>query len=81
LPWFRRFRQDGRPEAHATRGDSGEILILDGDGWAASCKDGVWRDGILFSHEQIAAFTPVQSRDEIYRLLDQARAALGTKAS
>ena len=79
LAWFRRFRSDGRMEPHATRGDNGEILIIDDDGWAASLKNGAWHDGILFSHEQIAEFTPVQNCDEIYRLFDQARAALGLK--
>ena len=77
LPWFRRFRPDGRMEPHATRGENGEILILD-SGWAASFKNGAWGGGISFSHEQIAEFSPVQNRDEIYRLLDQARTALGT---
>jgi hypothetical protein len=78
LPWFRRCRPDGRPEPHATRGDNGEILILDG-AWAASFKNGTWHDGILFFHDQIAEFSPVKNRDEIYRLFDQARTALGTK--
>ena len=76
LPWFRRFRPDGRMEPHATRGDNGEILILD-DGWAASFKDGRWHEKILFLHEQIAEFSPVQDRDEIYRLVAEARKALG----
>jgi hypothetical protein len=76
VPWFRRFRPDGRPEPHATRSDNGEILILDG-GWAASFKDGKWHLGIAFSHAQVAEFTPVQKRDEIYGLCNEARAALG----
>ena len=80
LPWFRRFRSDGRFEPHAAVGDNGEIMIIDSDGWAASFKDGKWSDGILFLHEQIAEFSPVQKRDEIYRLLGQARAALGAGA-
>jgi hypothetical protein len=63
-------------EPHATRGDGGKILILD-EGWAASFKDGRWHDGILFSHLEVAEFNPVQDRDEIYRLLDDARTALG----
>ena len=79
LPWFRRFRSDGRMEPHVTRGDEGEILIIDGDGWAASLKNGEWHDGILFAHEQVAEFTPVQDRNEIYRLFAQARTALGAK--
>jgi hypothetical protein len=78
LPWFRRLRPDGRMEPHATRGDNGELLVLDG-GWAASFKNGAWHGGILFFHEQLAEFSPVQNRDEIYRLLNQARTALGTK--
>jgi len=76
IPWFRRVRSDGTPEPHATRGDNGKILILDG-GWAASFKDGTWHLGILFSHEEVAEFTPVQKRDEIYALCNEARAALG----
>jgi hypothetical protein len=79
LPWFRRFRSDGRMEPHVTRGEKGEILIIDDDGWAASFKNGEWHDGILFAHEQIAEFTPVKDRDEIYRLFGQARTALGAK--
>jgi hypothetical protein len=79
LPWFRRLRPDGRMEPHATIGDNGEIVIIDSDGWAASLKDGKWKDGILFVHEKMAEFSPVQDRDEIYRLLDRARTALGAK--
>jgi len=79
LPWWQRFTPDGRREPHATRGDNGEIVIIDGDGWAASFKNGVWHVGILFFHEQMAEFTPVESRDEIYRLYNQARTALGAK--
>lgn len=70
-------RPDGKPEPHATRGDNGEILVRDADGWVASFKDGAWQPGIAFFHEQVAEFTPVQKRDEIYRLFDEARAALG----
>src|SRR5262249_13928725 len=77
VPWFRRFRSDGRIEPHAAGGADGEIMIIDRHGWAAAFKDGTWSDGILFQHEQIAEFSPVQKRDDIYRLLDQARAALG----
>jgi hypothetical protein len=79
VPWFRRTRPDGSPEPHATRGDNGDILILD-DRWAASLKDGRWHDGIRFSHQEVAEFTPVQKRREIYRLVGQARRALGTAA-
>jgi len=78
LPWFRRFLPDGKIEPHVAIGDNGEMMIIDGDGWAASFKDGKWNDGILFSHEKIAEFSPVQSSDEIYRLYEQARSALGT---
>ena len=78
LPWFRRFLPDGKIEPHVAIGDNGEMMIIDGDGWAASFKDGTWSDGIVFGHEQIAEFSPVQKRDDIYRLLDQARAALGS---
>ncbi len=80
LPWFRRFRADGRMEPLAARGDNGEILILD-EGWAASFKDGRWQEGIVFSHDQIAAFSPVQEQAEIYRLLDEARKALGVNGA
>lgn len=79
IPWFRRTMSDGTQEPHATRGDNGEILILD-DGWAASFKEGKWHDGIRFSHEEVAEFTPVQKRREILRLVEQARRALGTAA-
>src|SRR5262245_15588771 len=79
LPWFRRFRSDGRMETHVTRGDEGEILIIDDDGWAASFKKGKWYDGIVFAHEQVAEFAPVQDRDEIYRLFSEAHTALGAK--
>jgi hypothetical protein len=76
LPWFRRFRSDGRPEPHVARGDNGEIAVID-DGWVALFKDGLWHDKISLFHEQLAEFTPVQDRDEVYRLLNEARAALG----
>ncbi len=80
LPWFRRFRPDGRMEPHATRGDNGEILILD-YGWAASFKDGRWHQGIQFFHEQIAEFSPVQDQAEIYRLVEEAHKALGASSA
>lgn len=77
LPWFRRFGPDGKMEPHAARGDNGEIVIIDADGWAGSFKNGKWHSGILFSHLQMSDFSPVQKRDEIYRLYDEARAAVG----
>jgi hypothetical protein len=76
LHWFERFRPDGRPEPHVTRGDAGEIAVFDG-GWVAYFKDGQWRDKITLLHEQLAEFTPVKDRDEVYRLFNEARAALG----
>jgi hypothetical protein len=78
IPWFRRTRPDGSPEPHVTRGEEGRILIMDG-GWAASFEHGRWHDGIRFSHDQIAEFTPVQKRRDIFRLLEEARQALGVK--
>jgi hypothetical protein len=80
VPWFQRFRADGRMEPHVACGDNGEIVVIDdtGDGgWAASFKNGVWHAGLLFQHLQMAEFTPVQKRDEVYRLFNQARVALG----
>jgi len=65
--WFERYRPDGRLEPYVTRGDNGEIVIID-DGWVACFKDGHWHDKVLFFHEQMAEFTPVQNRDEVYRL-------------
>jgi len=76
LPWYERRRPDGRMEPLVTRGDNGEIVILD-NGWVACCKDGQWHNKVLFSFDQMAEFTPVPRRDEIYRLLNEARAALG----
>jgi len=83
VPWFRRFRADGRMEPHVARGDNGEIVVIDdtgNGGWAASFKDGAWRQGILFAHLQMADFTPVQKRAEVYRLFNEARVALGLEA-
>jgi len=40
-------------------------------------KDGRWRKNASPYHEQLAEFTPVQDRDEIYRLFNEARAAFG----
>jgi hypothetical protein len=76
LRWFERFRADGRPEPHVTRGDNGEIAVID-DGWIAFYKDGRWHDKISLFHEQLAEYTPVQDRDEIYRIFNEARVALG----
>jgi hypothetical protein len=76
--WFERYRPDGRLEPHVTRGDNGEIVIID-DGWVACFKDGHWHDKVLFLFEQMAEFTPVQNRNEVYRLFNEARAALGLK--
>ena len=77
LPWFQRFRNDGRMEPHAALGDNGKIVIIDDDGWAASFENGAWHEGILFSHLTMADFAPVQKRDEVYRLFNEARVALG----
>jgi hypothetical protein len=71
IPWFRRVKPDGSPAAMACIGNNGEILLLDND-WAASFKDGKWRPGILFFHEQIAEFSPVKNEDEVERLLRDA---------
>ncbi len=76
LRWFERVRPDGRPEPHVTRGDNGEIAVFDG-GWVACFKNGQWHDKIPLFHEQLAEFTPVQDRDEVYRLFNEARVALG----
>jgi hypothetical protein len=77
VPWFKRFRADGRIEPLVARGDNGEIVVIGDDGWAASFKNGAWHAGILFAHLQIAEFSPVQKRDEVYRLFNEARVALG----
>ncbi len=84
LHWFERFRPDGRPEPHVTRGDNGEIAVFD-SGWMAFFKNGQWHDfqnrqrhhNISLYHEQLAEFRPVQDRDEIYRIFNEARVALG----
>jgi hypothetical protein len=78
LPWYGRRRLDERMEPLVTRGDNGEIVIQD-NGWVACFKDGQWHDKVLFFHDQMAEFTPVPSRDEVYRLLNEARAALGLR--
>jgi hypothetical protein len=79
LPWFRRLRPDGSMEPHVSRGDNGEIVVMD-NGWFAYFKDGAWHDDLPLYHEQLAEFTPVQDRDEVYRLYDEARAALDAKS-
>jgi hypothetical protein len=78
LRWFERVRPDGRPEPSVTRGDNGEIAVFD-SGWVAFFKNGQWHDKITLFHEQLAEFTPVQGRDEVYRLFNEARVALGLK--
>ena len=72
VPWFRRVKPDGSPAACAFFGVKGEFVVLD-DGWAASFRDGKWHPNLLFSHEQMAEFWPVQSKDEVERLLKEAR--------
>jgi hypothetical protein len=74
-PWFKRTFPDGKMEPHVALGENGTVLIMDGDGWAASFRDGKWSEGILFSHDQIADFAPVQSRQEIFQYLIRAREA------
>jgi len=76
LPWFRRFRSDGRMEPVVGRGDDGEIAVLDKD-WVASFKNGKWHETMLFSHLEFAEFSPVQDRGEVYRLYNESRAAFG----
>jgi hypothetical protein len=78
--WFDRVRRDGGMTAHAARGDNGRALILD-HGWSASLLDGRWREGNLFSQEQIADFSPVTDQAEVEGLARQARAALGQPAA
>lgn len=73
--WFERKRADGSMEPHVTVSDDGCILILD-NGWAASFKDGNWTNKIVFSHDQLAEFTPVADQKEIYRILSLAQSAL-----
>jgi hypothetical protein len=75
-PWFKRTLPDGKMEPHVALGENGAVLIMDGDGWAASFRDGKWSEGILFSHDQIADFAPVQSRQDIFQYLIRAREAL-----
>jgi hypothetical protein len=75
LPWFRRTKPNGDPEPIVSKGENGRILILDGRN-AYSFADGKWNDGILFSHDQIAEFTPVKSQQQVYMHLDQAEGAL-----
>ena len=74
-PWFRRTRPDGRPEPTVGGDNDGNLFILD-SGWAASRQSGQWYDGLLWSHEQLAEFTPVKDQTKIYRLVDEAQAAL-----
>jgi bifunctional DNA-binding transcriptional regulator/antitoxin component of YhaV-PrlF toxin-antitoxin module len=78
--WFDRVRSKGGAAAHAARGDNGQALILD-NGWAASLIEGRWREGIQFSHEQIADFSPVTDQAQVEGLASQARAALGQPAA
>ena len=59
LKWFERVRPDGRPEPHVSRGDNGEIAVMD-DGWFVLFKNGRWRTDAPLYHEQLAEFTPVQ---------------------
>jgi len=42
-----------------------------------SFKDGRWQEQILYPHLKIAEFSPVADRDEVYRIYEEARAALG----
>jgi hypothetical protein len=74
--WFTRLRADGSMATHATRGENGEVLILD-NGWVASFADGIWQSGIRFSHERIADFTPIKDQGEADALANEARIALG----
>jgi hypothetical protein len=76
-PWFQRLGPDGKAEPLVARGDKGEILVLEAGGWAASFQNNEWHNGILFSHEYLAGFSPVTAREEVYRLYNQARALLG----
>ena len=76
-PWFKRTLPDRKMEPHVALEENGNALIMGGDGWAASFRDGKWSEGILFSHDQIADFTPVQSRRDIFQYLIRAREALG----
>jgi hypothetical protein len=70
-------QDDGKAGPLVARGDKGEIQIIAAGGWAAAFKDGAWHDGILFSHQTLAEFAPVTDRAAVYRICNEARAALG----
>jgi hypothetical protein len=68
-------------EPHVSRSDNGEIAVMDdcgdGKGWWACFKNGQWHDRMLFDHYKLADFTPVHDQGEVYRVYNEARAALG----
>lgn len=76
VPWFRRTKPNGDPEPSIARGEDGSVVILD-NGVAYSFKNGKWTEGLQFSHEQMAEFSPVRSQADVYRLLGEAEKSLG----
>jgi hypothetical protein len=56
------------------RGEDGEIVIIDYDGWAASFDDGQWFPGIRF--DEILGFIDVRDPVAVKALIDEAREAL-----
>lgn len=60
------------------KSDEGEISIFDGrDKFAASFRDGKWIGRRIFQAVELEEFTIIEDDNEVIRILEQARAALG----
>lgn len=59
------------------RSDSGEISLYDKrDKFMASFKNGEWFNDLLFSDYELEEFNIIENEDEIWRVIDEARAVL-----
>lgn len=77
LHWFRRTKPNGEMEPSVGMREDGSMFVLD-NGRAASFRDGRWQDGVKFSHEEMAEFTPVRKAEDVSRVVASASNSLET---
>lgn len=60
--------------------DKGEISLFDArDDFMASYKNGQWIEDLLFQPTELEDFTIIENDEEVLRILDEARSALGQR--
>lgn len=58
--------------------ENGHIAVFDSrDDFTASFKDGYWVNDLVFQFAELEEFTIVEEEQEVVRILNEARSALG----